>query len=63
MFGTFLFNNEKERQSEQLMSETVSVWSLLESMKPELSNKLYTPGLHKVSGVHKVCVRWVDSLS
>ncbi|XP_067938359.1 myotubularin-related protein 2-like [Watersipora subatra] len=48
MFGTFLFNNEKERQAEKMHQETTSVWSVLEAMKSELINRLYTPGLYKV---------------
>mgnify|MGYP001800542873 FL=1 len=49
MFGTFLFNNEAERTDQMLSGNTASVWSLLNALKPQLTNRLYNPGAHKVN--------------
>lgn len=48
MFGTFLFNNEKDRLDTGMSGDTACVWSLLDTLRTQLTNKLYSPGAHKV---------------
>lgn len=48
MFGTFLFNNEQEREKDSLSPQLISIWSYLSSGHTQFINKLYTPNAHKV---------------
>ena len=43
LFGTFLFNCERDRQTNFTHTQTFSVWSLLDSNKKEFLNSFYKP--------------------
>lgn len=42
LFGTFLFNKESERVGERVQSQTVSLWSLINSHSEDFMNPLYS---------------------
>lgn len=42
LFGTFLFNKESERVAERVQSQTVSLWSLINSHSDNFMNPLYS---------------------
>ena len=42
LFGTFLFNSEKERVKEDLKSRTVSLWSFVNTNLTKFANPLYS---------------------
>ncbi len=43
-FGTFLFNNEKERKDQNLANITTSLWAYIDEEATRFSNSLYVPG-------------------
>lgn len=47
LFGSFLCNNTREREANQLNQRTASVWSLLHSKNNKLINHLYCPSLEQ----------------
>ncbi|VDI78779.1 myotubularin-related protein 3/4 [Mytilus galloprovincialis] len=47
LFGTFLCNNTRERESNQLNLRTASVWSLLNNKNNKFTNHLYCPSLEQ----------------
>ena len=42
-FGTFLFNNEKERENHNAKTNTISIWSLVMKQKKHYLNPIYDP--------------------
>lgn len=42
-YGTFLYNSERERVENDIMSKTRSVWDYFKSRKTEFTNKDYSP--------------------
>ncbi|CDQ86668.1 unnamed protein product [Oncorhynchus mykiss] len=47
-FGTFLFNCERARDTNELRSKTVSLWSLVNSDLSFYQNPFYTPESNRV---------------
>ncbi|XP_050736028.1 myotubularin-related protein 2-like isoform X4 [Eriocheir sinensis] len=43
LFGTFLYNSERERIDKEVKTKTVSLWSLILSNKADFENPLYNP--------------------
>jgi len=43
LFGTFLFKDLHEQMIQRLSPCTVSVWSLLHALRPQFTNKRYSP--------------------
>lgn len=43
-FGTFLYNNEKERKEQNLANITTSLWAYIDEEASRFSNPLYVPG-------------------
>jgi len=70
LFGSFLFNSEKERMKEKVRERTQSLWSLVNSNIEEFLNPLFAPGychthvLHPVASLRRIelwtnyFVRW-----
>src|SRR5262249_33517745 len=42
LFGTFLYNTEAQRKSEDLTNKTKSIWSMVNTYKHEFMNPLYS---------------------
>ena len=42
-FGTFLFNNEKERENNNAKTNTISIWSFVMKQKNLYINPIYDP--------------------
>lgn len=42
LFGTFLYNSERERMKEEVKSKTISLWSFINSNIEDFCNPLYT---------------------
>ena len=42
-FGTFLFNNEKDRENNEAKSNTISIWSMVMDDKEKYLNPIYDP--------------------
>ncbi|XP_063955284.1 myotubularin-related protein 2-like isoform X2 [Lytechinus pictus] len=47
LFGTFLFNCERERIKEQVKTKTVSLWSYINSSMEEFINPMYASYMHQ----------------
>ncbi|XP_005109978.1 myotubularin-related protein 2 [Aplysia californica] len=47
LFGTFLFNCERERRKERVQEETVSLWSFVNCQLEEFTNPLYAAHVHQ----------------
>ncbi|XP_071951278.1 phosphatidylinositol-3,5-bisphosphate 3-phosphatase MTMR2-like isoform X2 [Antedon mediterranea] len=47
LFGTFLFNCERERTKEEVKTKTQSLWSYINSTLDEFKNPLYASYLHQ----------------
>ena len=42
-FGTFLFNNEKDRENNEAKSSTISIWSMILENRERYLNPIYNP--------------------
>jgi len=47
LFGTFLFNCERERRKEGVLEKTVSLWSLINCQPDEFTNPMYAAHVHQ----------------
>jgi len=47
LFGTFLYNCERERRKEKVPEETVSLWSFINCQREEFTNPLYAALVHQ----------------
>jgi len=53
-FGTFLFDNDQERQHHQVSTRTTSLWSYISAHKDEFTNPFYMPDSNVLKlDVHK----------
>nr|XP_020450589.1 myotubularin-related protein 2-like isoform X2 [Monopterus albus] len=48
LFGTFLYNSEKERAAKEVQTQTVSLWSYINSQPEDFTNPFYVDYEHHV---------------
>uniref|UniRef100_A0A8C9ZNM8 Myotubularin n=1 Tax=Sander lucioperca TaxID=283035 RepID=A0A8C9ZNM8_SANLU len=48
LFGTFLYNSEQERAAKEVQTQTVSLWSYINSQPEDFSNPFYVDYQHHV---------------
>jgi hypothetical protein len=51
-YGTFLFNNEKEREKNKARTQTISIWSEVMSNKKRFLNPIYDPNSNEPLGIN-----------
>ena len=51
-FGTFLFNNEKEREKNNARTKTISIWSVVMKEKKYYLNPIYDPDNNKAMNIN-----------
>ena len=60
-FGTFLFNNEKEREFNNAKTKTISIWSLVMKQKKYYLNPIYDPNKNDPLSInYKKIKLWTD---
>ncbi|XP_053647757.1 phosphatidylinositol-3,5-bisphosphate 3-phosphatase MTMR2 isoform X3 [Cherax quadricarinatus] len=73
LFGTFLYNSERERMEKEVKTKTVSLWSLILSNQSDFENPLYNPAtrhhvLFPLTSMRHLCLwdkyycRWNPSM-
>ncbi|XP_071533581.1 phosphatidylinositol-3,5-bisphosphate 3-phosphatase MTMR2 isoform X2 [Panulirus ornatus] len=73
LFGTFLYNSERERMEKEVKTKTVSLWSLILSNPSDFENPLYNPAtrhhvLFPLTSIRHLCLwdkyycRWNPSM-
>ena len=60
-FGTFLFNNEKERKNNNAKTNTISIWSIVMKQKKHYLNPIYDPNNNEPLSInYKKIKLWTD---
>ena len=60
-FGTFLFNNEKEREKNEAKTKTISIWSFVMKNKKYYLNPIYDPNNNKAMSInYKKIKLWTE---
>ena len=60
-FGTFLFNNEKEREKNNAKTKTISIWSIILKQKKYYLNPIYDPYNNEPMGInYKKIKLWTE---
>ena len=60
-FGTFLFNNEREREKNNAKTKTISIWTFVMKEKNSYLNPIYDPNNNKVMSInYKKIKLWTE---